>query len=102
MPADERPDLAALAALEDVLKNLESELAGWRRRALAGEARAADLLRMLEAGDDAPSRSKQLEETGRELQQRLEAAKGRVHDLLSRLAFLEQQSGTNGGSGGAA
>lgn len=102
MPADERPDLAALAALEDVLKNLESELAGWRRRALAGEARAAELLRMLEAGDDAPSRSKQLEETGRELQQRLEAAKGRVHDLLSRLAFLEQQSGSNGGSGGVA
>ena len=97
MPADERPDLAALAALEDMLRHLEAELAGWRRRALAGEARAAELLRVLEAGDDAPSRSKQLEEQGRELSQRLETARGRVTDLLARLAFLEQQSAGNGG-----
>jgi hypothetical protein len=101
VPADERPDLSALAALEEVLRHLEAELAAWRRRALAGEARAAELLRALEAGDDAPSRSKQLEEHGRELAQRLEAARGRVNDLLARLAFLEQQSTGNGGGEGA-
>jgi hypothetical protein len=99
MPGDERPDLAALAALEDVLRHLEAELAAWRRRALAGESRAAELLRALEAGDDAPSRSKQLEEQGRELAVRLDAARGRVNDMIARLAFLEQQSGNGGGAG---
>lgn len=97
MPVGERADLAALDALEDVIRHLESELASWRRRALAGEARAAELLRVLEQGDDAPSRSKQLEEQGRELNDRLEAARGRVSGLVQRLEFLEQQSG-NGGS----
>lgn len=97
MPGGERTDLAALDALQDVLRHLESELASWRRRALAGEARAAELLRVLEQGDDAPSRSKQLEEHGRELNDRLDAARGRVVSLLQRLEFLEQQAGTNGG-----
>jgi hypothetical protein len=92
-----RPDLEALRELEEVLRLLESELAGWRRRALAGEAKAAELGRVLEEGDDAPTRSQHLEEENRALEQRLTMARSRVSDLLSRLAFLEQQSG-NGGS----
>ncbi|OGT93184.1 MAG: hypothetical protein A2083_08105 [Gemmatimonadetes bacterium GWC2_71_9] len=92
-----RPDLEALLELEEVLRLLESELAGWRRRALAAEAKAAQLGRALVEGDEAPTRSRQLEEENRALEQRLTMAKSRVSDLLSRLAFLEQQSG-NGGS----
>jgi len=42
-----RPDLEALLELEEVLRLLESELAGWRRRALAAEAKAAELGRAL-------------------------------------------------------
>lgn len=98
MPVGERADLAALDALEDVIRHLESELASWRRRALAGEARAAELLRVLEQGDDAPSRSRQLEEHGQELNDRLDAARGRVAGLIQRLEFLEQQSGNGGGA----
>lgn len=92
-----RPDLEALLELEEVLRLLESELAGWRRRALAAEAKAAELGRALGEGDEAPTRSRQLEEENRAFEQRLTIAKSRVSDLLSRLAFLEQQSG-NGGS----
>lgn len=92
-----RPDLEALLELEEVLRLLESELAGWRRRALAAEAKAAELGRALGEGDEAPTRSRKLEEENRALEQRLTMARSRVSDLLSRLAFLEQQSG-NGGS----
>lgn len=97
MPVGERADLSALEGLEDVVRHLESELASWRRRALAGEARAAELLRVLEQGDDAPSRSKHLEAQGRELGDRVEAARGRVAALIQRLEFLEQQAGNGGG-----
>src|SRR2546422_8007579 len=34
------------------------------------------------------------------LRQRVEAARGRVHDLLSRLTFLEEQAREAGGNGG--
>jgi hypothetical protein len=90
-----RPDLEALRELEEVLLHLESELAGWRRRALAAEARAAELSRLLDQ-DDVPGRTRQLEEEKRGLAQRLALARSRVSDLLSRLTFLEQQSGDGG------
>ena len=89
----ERPDLEALKELDEVLRHLETELAGWRRRALAAEARLAD------AGDGPITpRSKELEEENKMLQQRLSGARGRVGDLLDRLRFLEQQrdNGENG------
>ena len=85
----ERPDLEALKELDEVLRNLEGELAAWRRRALAAESRLA------EAGDGplAP-KSKEIEDENRVLQQRLVNARGRVGDLLDRLRFLEQQQDT--------
>ncbi len=87
----ERPDLQALTALEDVLKNLESELAGWRRRALAAESKGVELSRALDA-DETKTHSRQLEKEGRDLAGRIELARGRVNDLIARLAFLEQQT----------
>ncbi len=87
----ERPDLQALTALEDVLKNLESELAGWRRRALAAESKGVELSRALDA-DETKTHSRQLEKDGRDRAGRIELARGRVNDLIARLAFLEQQT----------
>ena len=81
----ERPDLEALRELDEVLRHLEAELAGWRRRALAAEASLADI------GGNAPPRSRELEDENRMLQQRLAGARGRVGDLLERMRFLEQQ-----------
>jgi predicted nucleic acid-binding Zn-ribbon protein len=91
----ERPDLAALAELEEVLRHLESELAAWRRRALTAESRVGDYERLTEAGG-ATSRLKELESANRSLKQRLEQARVRVAGLVDRLRFLEQQSGNGG------
>ncbi len=89
----ERPDLEALRELEEVLRHLEGELAGWRRRALTAEQRLTDLS---QSGGDGPSLG-DLGDENRELNQRLQLARTRVADLLDRLRFLEQQRG-NGGS----
>jgi hypothetical protein len=90
----ERPDLEALAELEEVLRHFEHELAGWRRRALSAETRLA------ESGGDpggaSSSRLQQLEDENSMLSQRLLAAKGHLGDLLERLRFLEQQQGNGG------
>src|SRR3990172_8497324 len=94
--AGARPDLEALHELEEVLRHLETELAAWRRRALAAEGKAAELSHILDGGGDASARTGQLEERNRMLAERLEQAKSRVSDLVSRLAFLEQQSGNGG------
>ena len=87
----ERPDLRALTALEDMLRHLELELSGWRRRALAAETKGVELSRALDA-DETKTHSRQLEKEGRELAGRIEQARGRVNDLIARLSFLEQQS----------
>ena len=89
----ERPDLDALRELEEVLRHFESELAGWRRRALAAEQKLAD------AGPAAQTTlpgTSRLEDENRELARRLQDARGRVADLLDRLRFLEQQRGNGG------
>lgn len=90
MSSAERLDLAALGELERVLGHLSDELAAWRRRALTAEAQRAEL------GIDtdivaARERVLTLEEENSEYQRRLEAARGRVAELLTRLQFLEEQ-----------
>ena len=94
----ERPDLEALSELEEVLRLLESELAGWRRRALAAESRVGDFQRAQARGEEIPSKLKELEDENSALAQRVQVAKARVGEMLDRLRFLEQQS-SNGGGG---
>jgi cell division protein FtsB len=43
-----------------------------------------------------------LEQENKTLRSRVEAARGRVHDLLSRLAFLEEQARDAGGKASGA
>ena len=88
--AGERPDLDALHELEEVLRHLSDELAAWRRRALSAESRVSDQSRM--AGGDGQHRLRDLEEANHTLEQRLEAARVRVAELVGRLDFLEQQA----------
>ncbi len=93
--AAERPDLDALRELEDVLRLLTEELAGWRRRALTAESRLAETSRL---GDGAEGgEAEALEEANRDLEQRLVTARGQVQEILGRLRFLEQQDGDGGG-----
>jgi predicted nuclease with TOPRIM domain len=86
----DRPEQAALAELERVLEHVKDELASWRRRALKAEA---DRTAMGLDHDVVASREriKQLEVEKAEILARLNAARGRVEDLLARLKFLEQQ-----------
>jgi len=96
----ERPDLDALHELEDVLRHLTEELAGWRRRALSAEAKAADAARFAEDGDGGAGRLEGLEEQNRNLERRLVMARAQVQEILGRLHFLGQQQGNGEGDHG--
>lgn len=93
----ERPDIDALAELEEVVSRLTEELAGWRKRALAAEQdRTART-----ATTDAVSgreRQRELEAANRELVKRLDAATERVKAILARLTFLEEQAAREDGA----
>jgi hypothetical protein len=96
--AGERPDLDALRELDDVLRHLTEELAGWRRRALTAESKVADAARFTEGGGGA-GRIQELEDANQGLERRLVTARTRVQEILGRLRFLEQQ-GNGGGDRG--
>lgn len=115
----ERADVHVLDQLESILRHVAEELSGWRARALKAEGELKETGgkggsgRGGAAGADSGSakldpeirnRVVDLEQENKLLRQRVEAAKGRVHDLLSRLTFLEEQArqgGNGGGAGGA-
>jgi hypothetical protein len=116
-----RPDLAAFRELEQLIRALGDEMAGWRRRAHEAEARLkateARLARQtteqpVAAAAAAPSaapgtsagRAGQPAESGatnqlvaalqrenQDLRLRLEAARQRTRQLLDRVRFLRQQ-----------
>ena len=87
----ERADLRALEQLEAVLRELGEELATWRARALKAEGKGAP---RGETGSDArgAGRVAELETENRQLRSRLEAARGRLQEVVTRLSFLEEQS----------
>lgn len=91
----ERPDLRALDDLEQLLRHLAEEVAGWRRRTLKAEAELQEL-RSLGGGNAGPElgqarqRIIELETENGMLRQRVETARDRVKNLAGRLSFLEQ------------
>ena len=107
----ERVDGRVLDQLETVLRHVADELASWRARALKAEAELKESgIRGSGGGagagaaakPDAETRGRvaDLEQENRALRQRVEGARTRVHDLLSRLTFLEEQARQTGGNGG--
>ena len=95
----DRPDLKALTELEELLRHLTDELAGWRRRALRAEAelREARAHGGVVAGPElrqARQRAAELEGENQMLRQRIDLARERLRVLAARLAFLEQTGGT--------
>ena len=99
----ERSDAPVLDQLETILRHVADELALWRARAVKAEAE------LKESGGRGPAakldpetrgRVADLEQENKTLKQRVEAARTRVHDLLSRLTFLEEQAKETAGSGG--
>ena len=88
--AGDRPDAReALDQLEGILRDVAEELAGWRSRAQKAEA---DL-----KSRGSPVKNSELESENKALRQRVEGARTRVHDLMQRLTFLEEQARDNGG-----
>ena len=78
-----------LDALEAMLRDLAEELAGWRSRAQKAEAE------LKTRGN--PVKNSELESENKALRQRVEGARSRVHELMQRLTFLEEQARDNGG-----
>ncbi len=78
-----------LDALEAMLRDLAEELAGWRSRAQKAEAE------LKTRGN--PVKNSDLESENKALRQRVEGARSRVHELMQRLTFLEEQARDNGG-----
>jgi hypothetical protein len=99
----ERPDVQeAMDQLEAILRDVAEELAIWRARAQKAEA---ELKQGGRSGGAAAAPAKPdpaLESENKTLRVRVEAARTRVHDLLQRLTFLEEQAreaaAGNGGS----
>jgi len=105
----ERADAQVLDQLETILRHVADELAVWRARAVKAEGElkesggrsgggAGGAAAKLDA--EARNRVADQEQENKTLRQRVEAARLRVHDLLSRLTFLEEQAREAGGNGG--
>ena len=96
MSDNARPETTAFRELEQLVRHLGDELAGFRRRALVAETR----LRELEAHEPHPAeqqrevaeRVTQLEHENAVLRGRLEAATARTKQMLDRVRFIRQQA----------
>ena len=97
MSDSERPEVLAFRDLEQLVRHLGDELAGFRRRALLAEARVKELenegsqpavREQRELGD----RVNQLEHDNAILRSRLEAATVRTRQMLERVRFIRQQA----------
>jgi hypothetical protein len=97
MSDSERPEIVAFRDLEQLVRHLGDELAGFRRRALVAESR----LRELEAEDRTPDATEQLaldervtalEHENAVLRARLDAATERTRQMLERVRFIRQQA----------
>ena len=86
-----RPEKAAFAELEQLVKHLGDELASFRRRALQAEARLKSLESTGIKGVVSPERVQFLERENAGLTSRLEAARTRTQQIIDRVRFLKQQ-----------
>ena len=90
----DRPDVRdAIDQLEAIVRDVAEELAGWRSRAQKAESELK--------ARGSPVKNTEMESENKALRQRVEGARTRVHDLVQRLTFLEEQARDNGGGGSA-
>ena len=86
------PEFAAFAELEQLVRNLGEELAGFRRRALAAEARLKTLEAAHGPGDlFSHERLAAVEQENADLKRRLADATERTTQVAAQLRFLRQQ-----------
>jgi uncharacterized protein involved in exopolysaccharide biosynthesis len=87
----ERPDTAAFAELQQLVRHRGDELASCRRRALQAEARVKAIDASAGATRVSPERVEKLERENADLKKRLELARTRTRQVLDRVRFLRQQ-----------
>jgi predicted nucleic acid-binding Zn-ribbon protein len=86
-----RPDAKAFLELELLVRNLGEELAAFRQRAHAAEARLKAIGAKGGGDEHAEERVAQLEQENRQLKARLDTASERARKMLDRVRFLRQQ-----------
>jgi hypothetical protein len=87
-----RPDAKAFKELEILVRNLGEELAMFRKRAQAAEARLKGIATKGGGGDvHAEERVSQLEAENAKLRERVDTAAARTRKMLDRVRFLRQQ-----------
>ena len=92
MSSPVRPDAEAFKELEALVRNLGEELAMFRKRAQAAEARLKGIATKGGGGDvHAEERVAQLEVENAKLHERVNAAAARTRKMLDRVRFLRQQ-----------
>jgi cell shape-determining protein MreC len=87
----ERPETAAFAELQQLVRHLGDELASFRRRALQAEARVKAMEIAAGGPRMSPERIDQLEQENADLRKRLDSARERTKQVLDRVRFLRQQ-----------
>jgi cell shape-determining protein MreC len=93
----ERPDAKAFRELEAFVRSLGEELATFRKRAHAAEARLKAIATRGGGGDQhAEERVSQLEAENAKLRERLGAAADQTRTMLDRVRFLRQQHAGEG------
>jgi hypothetical protein len=91
MSEQERPD-TAFRELETVVRNLVEELAGFRRRALAAEAKLKGYESAAGSGARTGARLAELEEANQQLRAQVDRARTASKGMLERVRFLRQQA----------
>lgn len=87
-----RPDVAALRELQSVMRHLVDELAGFRKRALAAEAKLKGFESASGSTAKTGARLAQLEEENARLRSQVEKARVSTKGMLEKVRFLRQQA----------
>jgi len=92
MSDNDRPDVAAYKDLEAVVRSLVDELAGFRKRALAAEAKLKGFESASGSSAKAGARMAELEEENQRLRAKVERARSSSRGMLDKVRFLRQQA----------
>jgi hypothetical protein len=92
MSDPERPDAATFRELQSVVRSLVEELAGFRKRALAAEAKVKGFESATGSSARTGARLAELEEENARLRTQVDRARISTKGMLEKVRFLRQQA----------
>jgi hypothetical protein len=92
MSEPERPDAAAFRELNSVVRSLVDELGGFRKRALAAEAKLKGFESATGSSAKTGARLAELEDENARLRAQVEKARNATKGMLDKVRFLRQQA----------